>query len=78
MLKLAQRLLSNYSDVMLPAERGFANHKLINWLQNSNWHYCLRLPCDVMIHGARNHPIASDIFGQRYQKQFSTIMLACG
>lgn len=57
MLKLAQKLLLNYPDVMLLADRGFANHQLINWLQNSSWHYCLRLPCDVMIHGARRHPI---------------------
>ena len=57
MLKLAQKLLSNYSYVMLLADRGFANHQLINWLQNSSWHYCLPLPCDVMIHGARRHPI---------------------
>lgn len=57
MLKLAQKLLSNYSNVMLLADRGFANHQLINWLQNSSWHYCLRLPSDVMIHGARRHPI---------------------
>jgi len=57
MLKLAQKLLSNYSDVMLLADRGFANHQLIDWLQNGSWHYCLRLPCDVTIHGARRHPI---------------------
>lgn len=42
---------------MTTASGGFANHQLINWLQNSSWHYCLRLPCDVMIHGARRHPI---------------------
>lgn len=57
MLKLAEKLLFNYPDIMLLADRGFSNHQLINWLQNSRWHYCLRLPCDVMIHGARRHPI---------------------
>ncbi|MEM8780607.1 MAG: transposase, partial [Cyanobacteria bacterium P01_G01_bin.49] len=57
MLKLSHRLLSKYSDVMLLADRGFANHQLVNWLKNSQWHYCLRLPCDVTIHGARKHPI---------------------
>ena len=57
MLRLAQRLLSNYSDIMLLADRGFGNHELVNWLQNSAWHYCLRLPCDVTLHGARRHPI---------------------
>jgi len=57
MLKLAHHLLSQYSDVMLLADRGFANHELMTWLKNSNWHYCLRLPCDVVLHGARRHPI---------------------
>lgn len=57
MLKLAHYLLSQYSDVMLLADRGFANHELMTWLKNSNWHYCLRLPCDVVLHGARRHPI---------------------
>ena len=57
MLRLAQRLLSNYPDIMLLADRGFANHQLTKWLKNSNWHYCLRLPCDVTLHGARRHPI---------------------
>ena len=57
MLRLSHRLLSKYPDVMLLADRGFANHRLINWVTNSRWHYCLRLPCDVTIHGARRHPI---------------------
>ena len=57
MLKLSHRLLSNYPDIMLLADRGFANHQLMSWLQNSSWHYCLRLPCDVTLHGARRHPI---------------------
>ena len=57
MLKLSRRLLRKYPDVMLLADRGFANHQLINWLTTSQWHYCLRLPCDVTIHGARRHPI---------------------
>ena len=57
MLKLAHRLLSQHSDVMLLADRGFANHELMRWLKKSNWHYCLRLPCDVVLHGARKYPI---------------------
>ena len=57
MLRLAAKLLSSYHNVMLLADRGFANHELVNWLQNSNWHYCLRLPCDVILHGVRKHPI---------------------
>ncbi|MEM6612759.1 MAG: hypothetical protein AAF652_11000 [Cyanobacteria bacterium P01_C01_bin.72] len=42
---------------MLLAHRGFANHQLVRWLQNSNWHYCFRLPSDVTLHGAIRHPI---------------------
>ena len=57
MLRLSHRLLSKYPDVMLLADRGFANHQLVSWLKASQWHYCLRLPCDVTIHGARRHPI---------------------
>ena len=39
MLKLAHRLLSNYPDIMLLADRGFANHELMNWLRDSRWQY---------------------------------------
>ncbi|MGB5635005.1 MAG: transposase [Waterburya sp.] len=57
MLRLAHRLLSNYPDIMLLADRGFANHELMSWLQDISWHYCLRVPCDVTLHGPRRHPI---------------------
>ena len=57
MLRLSHQLLSRYPDIMLLADRGFANHQLMYWLRNNNWHYCLRLPCDVTIHRARKYPI---------------------
>lgn len=57
MLRLAAKLLSYHPDIMLLADRGFANHELVSWLQNNTWHYCLRLPCDVILHGVRRHPI---------------------
>ena len=57
MLKLAQRLLYDYPDILLLAARGFANHELMSWLQDRNWHYCWRLACDVNLHGPRRHPI---------------------
>ena len=57
MLRLATKLLSSYPNIMLLADRGFANRELVSWLQNSDWHYCLRLPCDVILHGVRKHPI---------------------
>jgi hypothetical protein len=47
-LRRARWLLRHHPDVMLLADRGFANHELMKWLRQSHWHYCLRLPCDVL------------------------------
>ena len=55
-LRKARWLLRQHGDVMLLADRGFANHELMGWLQTSRWHYCLRLPCDVWLHGPRRYP----------------------
>jgi hypothetical protein len=55
-LRRARWLLRHHPDVMLLADRGFANHELMKWLRNSCWHYCLRLPCDVLIHTSRRYP----------------------
>ncbi|NEP20395.1 MAG: transposase [Leptolyngbya sp. SIO4C1] len=57
LLRRARWLLRAHPDLMLLADRGFANHELMSWLQASRWHYCLRLPCDVLLHGPRRHPI---------------------
>jgi len=43
---------------MLPADRGFANHELMVWLRNSQWHYAIRLPRDVLLHGTK--PLSQD------------------
>jgi hypothetical protein len=56
MLRKARWLLRAHEDVMLLADRGFANHELMGWLRSSRWHYCLRLPCDVLLHGVRRYP----------------------
>jgi Transposase DDE domain len=56
MLRKARWLLRHHPDVMLLADRGFANHELVGWLQRSQWHYCLRLPCDVMLHRTQRYP----------------------
>ncbi len=45
LLRKARWLLRHHDDVMLLADRGFANHQLMGWLRKSRWHYCLRLPC---------------------------------
>ncbi len=57
LLRKARWLLRHHPDVMLLADRGFANHGLMSWLQASGWHYCLRLPSDVHLHGVRRYPI---------------------
>ncbi len=58
LLRKARWLLRQHEDVLLLADRGFANHELMGWLQVSGWHYCLRLPCDVLLHGASKYPRA--------------------
>lgn len=58
LLRKARWLLRHHPDVMLLADRGFANHELLGWLGSSRWHYCLRLPCDVIVQGARRYPTA--------------------
>jgi hypothetical protein len=57
LLRKARWLLRQHGDVMLLADRGFANHELMEWLQASQWHYCLRLPCDVLLHGVSKYPM---------------------
>jgi len=56
-LRRARWLLRQHPDVMLLADRGFANHELMKWLRQSSWHYCLRLPCDVFVHTTRRYPV---------------------
>lgn len=31
-------------------------HELMEWLRNSRWHYAIRIPCDVLLHGAKRYP----------------------
>lgn len=57
LLRRARWFLRHHPDVMLLADRGFANHELMQWLRHSRWHYCLRLPCDVFIHTSRRYPV---------------------
>ncbi len=56
LVRKARWLLRQHGDVMLLADRGFANHELMRWLRANGWHYCLRLPCDVLLHGASKYP----------------------
>ena len=57
LLRKARWLLRGYSDVMLLADRAFACHELMAWLKLTDWHYALRLKCDVLLHGVNRHPV---------------------
>ena len=39
LLRKARWLLRHHPDVMLLADRGFANHELMQWFRRSRWHY---------------------------------------
>lgn len=51
LLRKASWLLRSHKDVMLLADRGFANQALLKWLKRRNWHYSLRVPGDTLIWG---------------------------
>jgi hypothetical protein len=51
LLRKAHWLLRAYPEVMLLADRGFANQAMVQWLQTSRWHWAIRIPCDVLVSG---------------------------
>lgn len=51
LLRKALWLLRAHQDVMLLADRGFANQSLLKWLRGSGWHWAIRLPSDTLVHG---------------------------
>jgi Transposase DDE domain len=55
LLRKARWVFRHHQDVMLLADRAFACHDLMDWLEKSPWHYALRLKSDVLIH-ADVHP----------------------
>ena len=57
LLRKARWLLRGYNDVILLADRAFACHDLMAWLKLTDWHYALRLKCDVLVHGVNRYPI---------------------
>lgn len=58
LLRKARWLLRRHSDVMLLADRGFANHQLLDWLKSSHWHWCIRSTNNVMLHRPKRCPMA--------------------
>lgn len=66
LLRQARWLLPAFPDVMVLADRGFANHQLLDWLEGSGWHWGLRLPSHVLVHGPRQEPtMLSQLFPKR-------------
>jgi hypothetical protein len=57
LLVQAQKALKDFGDVMLLADRAFASHDLMQWLRPTSWHWCLRVKCDVQIHGPHAIPV---------------------
>lgn len=57
LLRRARWLLRHHSQVTVLGDRGFANRPLLRWLKRSPWHYCLRVPCDTVLHGPRRYPV---------------------
>ena len=51
LLRKASWLLRRQNDVMLLADRGFANQALLEWLKSRDWHYSIRVPGDTLIGG---------------------------
>jgi len=63
LLRQARWLLRRHPDVMLLADRAFASHELMTWLAATDWHYALRLKCDVVLQGVKRYPV---MVGQLY------------
>jgi hypothetical protein len=53
LLEKARQYLEDFEDVMVLADRGFANQDLLEWLQSTPWHWAIRLPSDTQIQGVR-------------------------
>lgn len=53
LLEKARQYLGDFGDVMVLADRGFANQDLLEWLQSTLWHWAIRLPSDTQIQGVR-------------------------
>ena len=51
LLRKASWLLRKHQDVMLLADRGFANQALLRWVKLKTWHYSIRVPNDTLVWG---------------------------
>ena len=51
LLEKARPYLQDFEEVMLLADRGFANQDLLGWLQSTPWHGAIRLPSNTQIRG---------------------------
>jgi len=56
LLRKARWLLRQHPDVMLLADRGFANHEVDGVVTSQSVALLLTLTCDVLLHGASKYP----------------------
>jgi Transposase DDE domain len=71
LLRMAHKLLADYSDIVFLGDRAFACHDLMEWLHESDWHYILRLKMDVALHGVKHLPVqASELIPEENQAIF--------
>ncbi|MEB3309652.1 MAG: transposase [Snowella sp.] len=61
LLDRAKDHLQGFENIMLLADRGFANHRLIEWLKKNAWHWCIRLPSDTLIYGVRRRGFGYEV-----------------
>ncbi len=61
LLERATKRLADFAEVLLLADRGFANHQMVDWLKHSPWHWCIRLPADTTIHGVGRRGFGSEV-----------------
>lgn len=73
LLEKGHQYLASFSNVMLLADRGFANQNLVKWLQAIRWHWAIRLPSDTLIYGVRRRGFGykvSELFPPRQEAVF--------
>jgi hypothetical protein len=61
LLERALEQLSDFQEVVLLADRGFANQEFVRWLKKSPWHWLIRVPCDTAIYGVHKRGFARQV-----------------
>ncbi len=61
LLERAVQVLSSFEEVVLLADRGFANQELVRWLQTSPWHWGIRVPSDTTVYGVHKRGFSREV-----------------